>query len=837
MIPYYLRLEGFTGIRDGLNRAVIELNLEALCGDAALVAVAGANGRGKTTILDNLTPYLIMPSQLKPGQTSFSYYAHVYLPVARKVLEWGALDGQRYRSEIIVRCGRRHRTEAYLTRSEGGQWRPVRCADGTVSDGHQASYQQCVEAIVGSQNLYFAATFAAQNRRLLHEFEQPEAKALLLDLLDQQRLRPAGAQAAEVVRLLKPGLLALRQQLRGIEADADEASRDADALRQRLDTSTDAQARRDALQARLRERQRQLAELRNRQQAQLQLQQRHDELLAQRRAVVLAARQAVAELERQDQREAAQARALDARQLARRRHAEGQRTLLRQRIAALDHLLQQRDAVSRARRRAGLAARLAQRRLERAQTVRARCAELNNQQHALLLLQQELAGLEREAGRAALDANALTDRLALTRAVPCQGMPLQAGCQLLGEAHQARALLPSAHVAIGRLNAQRRAVQARLQQAQGALAGLATAEQEAARADYLLLRSQQRVEQLNSLAAQAEALQQAMAGRAEAAAQLEQGRLDAEQAEQAEAAEDAAIARARARIARLRDAGAARHRRQLAPLDAALERCTPDVAPDQIAQAARAVDQVAEQLALAERELGRLAGERALLAQQNDRLARLQARGAAMTAHIACVEAQLATWNLLAKCLGNDGVIALLIDDAGPALATLANQLLLACYGGRFTLAIATQVPAAEGWKEGFAIMVHDGESGASKPVERTSFGERLWINECLTRAMALYLARQHAPRHGTLFSDETDGALDPARKRMFLAMKRTVLRLGGYRREFFITHTPELAAMADVVIDLETYRLAGPAPQPEPEVAPAPRPRCVSPAPAPDGA
>ena len=36
--------------------------------------------------------------------------------------------------------------------------------------------------------------------------------------------------------------------------------------------------------------------------------------------------------------------------------------------------------------------------------------------------------------------------------------------------------------------------------------------------------------------------------------------------------------------------------------------------------------------------------------------------------------------------------------------------------------------------------------------------------------------------------------------------MKREVLRIGGYTREFFISQTPELAGMADVVIDLEEH-------------------------------
>jgi exonuclease SbcC len=40
----------------------------------------------------------------------------------------------------------------------------------------------------------------------------------------------------------------------------------------------------------------------------------------------------------------------------------------------------------------------------------------------------------------------------------------------------------------------------------------------------------------------------------------------------------------------------------------------------------------------------------------------------------------------------------------------------------------------------------------------------------------------------------------------MFMAMKREVLRLGGYQREFFVSQTPELTATADAVIDLDAH-------------------------------
>ena len=43
----------------------------------------------------------------------------------------------------------------------------------------------------------------------------------------------------------------------------------------------------------------------------------------------------------------------------------------------------------------------------------------------------------------------------------------------------------------------------------------------------------------------------------------------------------------------------------------------------------------------------------------------------------------------------------------------------------------------------------------------------------------------------------------------MFMDMKREVIRLGGYEREFFVSQTPQLTAMADKVIDLDAFALA----------------------------
>lgn len=56
MQPLTLTLKGFRGIRDGLRRDTLTLDFECLADEAPLIAIAGANGRGKTTVMDNMHP-------------------------------------------------------------------------------------------------------------------------------------------------------------------------------------------------------------------------------------------------------------------------------------------------------------------------------------------------------------------------------------------------------------------------------------------------------------------------------------------------------------------------------------------------------------------------------------------------------------------------------------------------------------------------------------------------------------------------------------------------------------------------------------------------------------
>lgn len=113
MRPISLTLTGFIGIRDGMNIETLTLDFERMTAGAQLVPIVGPNGRGKTTVLDNMTPYATMPSKAgADGLGGFSYYDEVYLPVNRKELVW-EMGKQRCRTQIIIRLNGKRRSEAY----------------------------------------------------------------------------------------------------------------------------------------------------------------------------------------------------------------------------------------------------------------------------------------------------------------------------------------------------------------------------------------------------------------------------------------------------------------------------------------------------------------------------------------------------------------------------------------------------------------------------------------------------------------------------------------------------------------------------------------------------
>lgn len=425
---------------------------------------------------------------------------------------------------------------------------------------------------------------------------------------------------------------------------------------------------------------------------------------------------------------------------------------------------------------------------------------------ALGFLRQRLGAVEQAAGRAVLRARELDRRFALTGAVPCSGLPLQGRCQLLSDARDAASLRPSAQREIERLAEERSLVLREIEPLERQAARKQIAAAALREAQRRASRAANRESRFSALAGRAADLLRAKADRAALLDELKalhavEGSGESED----ERAERQAIAAGREESGQQLDLLRQAHRADAVSIEHLLAALPPRFDSRRLAEAAERAAAAQRRQDESERaKTALLASLQACRAAEAE-LSRIHGRRAALDARIARVQARLADWLLFTRCMSHDGLIALAIEDAGPALSGLANDLLLACYGARFTVAIRTQVETAKGEaREGFDIEVHDAESGESKSVVMMSGGERVWINECLTRAVALYLAQQSGRRYSTLFCDEADGALDVDRKRMFMAMKRKVLELGGYEREFYVSQTPELTAAADAVIDLD---------------------------------
>ena len=176
----------------------------------------------------------------------------------------------------------------------------------------------------------------------------------------------------------------------------------------------------------------------------------------------------------------------------------------------------------------------------------------------------------------------------------------------------------------------------------------------------------------------------------------------------------------------------------------------------------------------------------------------------AVKAQVKTLADEIAEWTILEKGLGNNGVIALTISDAGPAISATANEL-LNVYGGRFTVRIDTQdiKKDKKSLKETLDIMVFDAKTNKEASIKKKSGGQKAWILDAVAKAIGIYNKMANGIRCDTLYTDEVDGALDFKKKTEFFAMKREALKMGGYKKEFCISHTKELCDMADAVIKL----------------------------------
>jgi len=157
-------------------------------------------------------------------------------------------------------------------------------------------------------------------------------------------------------------------------------------------------------------------------------------------------------------------------------------------------------------------------------------------------------------------------------------------------------------------------------------------------------------------------------------------------------------------------------------------------------------------------------------------------------------------WTMLGEACGPNGAPALLLDAAGPEVAAIVNELLLACWSGRFSIEFATLRPLkgkrAGEHAESFEILVYD--HGQLRDVEDLSGGEKIVVGTAISFGIAIRHAQKSGIHWETVWADEAAGALDEASAVAYVQMLRRVLAIGGFTQMLLVAHQPVVYEAAD---------------------------------------
>lgn len=799
MNPKTLTLRGAIGIRAGLNRDEITIEVAGVIpADAVTVAIKGDNGMGKSTLLN-----LGMSPWLNPPQLPGSMYDH-FGDDGERVLEWEH-GGELYRSTIHYRQTKKAQsTKAFLHVRNNGEWVPVTLPDHTASDGKAGTYNACLEAVLGSQSVYYLSAFRAQNAPRLADYDDP--KGLMRDLLHLDEPNALAEQAAKVRLQLERAAGGIEEEAAGLDAKRTRAGVIEIEIPGIEQAVTDCRtARRDATEAHAR--------------AKSEYDRAVSEGLDQERI-----REARGKLE-------ARIAGLQQGHTTEIKRINRGRDATRQRGAAIIKGAERtRDQIA-----SDLAA--AKKRIARSGEILGRANEIRGATKDLETLTRLSTEMEGKAGewRTKIEikrqaAIGLTDIVHTLAAVIQEERVLRGRqddmerrasltkqalfgdkctpCPLLSDAIQAAKSALTTDAARKDKLGEYHTIDARRSAAEAAFAAMGDPD-----AEYRILQGKQhKLNQQITEARSVAALLPALQGAQEDIEQAKQQLVDlAERLAIANGTEATDRRQIDAEIKTLNDAESEINRAFQA--HTAAEQKELDALPP--ADEADAVDHAKGVLRKADDALNEssadLEGCSAKLAQrraERDTLAREISDGASVTERAAYLQEEIAHWRRLTA--GLHGVVDLSIEDAGPGIAEIANRLLREAYGPRFTVRIVTQRQNKTNGilKEVFDISVIDAETGLEASIVHKSGGEAVWLDKALTDAVGLYHQDAAGMRFGTLFADEAEDGLTAERKQQFYAMDRAALELGGYERKFFVSHNPDAWALADAVIDLSEYRM-----------------------------
>ena len=190
-----LKLRGAIGIRKGLGVDEIEIDFQNF--EPGLIALTGRNGSGKTTIMENLHPYRQMVSR------DGSLQSHFFLKDSYRILDF-ELNGSKYQSKILIDA-LTGGSEAYLFED-----------DKPLNDGKLTTYDEAIENLLGSPELFFNSVFSGQKSKGIAELKPADRRKLFYELLNLNSYEAYLEQAKRELRDQEFKLAKIEGELSGI---------------------------------------------------------------------------------------------------------------------------------------------------------------------------------------------------------------------------------------------------------------------------------------------------------------------------------------------------------------------------------------------------------------------------------------------------------------------------------------------------------------------------------------------------------------------------------------------------------------------------------------------
>ncbi|MBC2712894.1 MAG: hypothetical protein HGJ94_18450 [Desulfosarcina sp.] len=162
------------------------------------------------------------------------------------------------------------------------------------------------------------------------------------------------------------------------------------------------------------------------------------------------------------------------------------------------------------------------------------------------------------------------------------------------------------------------------------------------------------------------------------------------------------------------------------------------------------------------------------------------------------LEQEESEWTYLSNGFGKNGLQALEIDNVAPAISSIANDLLASTYGPTMQVSIDTLTESSRETLDTWVIR----DDGSKHLLDDFSGGEKVWILKALRLARTIIGKERSGADIRTAFSDEEDGALRHGEtSENFIRMFRAFIERADIDSCFYISHKPECIGMADHVI------------------------------------